>query len=162
MRTEPFAAHETRSRVKPEGNSPVWVSLNLLESLGLLGFVQYIFENDTDIAEPIHVFGIGGIAEAPLERDIGSAADQAARAMALPSRLENADEEDFEHFCPILQTKPSTQMIGVARLTYRPHTRRTAAWFADLQQTAQGWIDLFSELAAKAVKASFRREANFA
>jgi hypothetical protein len=130
--------------------------------MGLLSFVPHIFENDTDTAEPIHVFGVGGIAEAPREQEIGEAADLAARAMALPSKLAEAEENGFEHFCPILKTKPTAQMIGVARLTYRPHTRRTAEWFAELNRAAQGWIETFDRLAEKGEKASYQRAANYA
>lgn len=150
----PFAEHKLRKANQGEAN-PTWKSIRLMESMGLLSFVPHIFDNDTDAAEPIHVYGIGGIAEAPIEKEIGDAADCAARAMALPSKLEEAIEDGFQYFCPILQTMPSAQMIGVARLTYRPHTKRTATWFAELHQTAPEWIKLFGELTAKAERAGF-------
>jgi hypothetical protein len=158
----PFAAHRSRTNVKSEDNSPTWGSLKLLQSMGLLCFVPHIFENDTKAAEPIHVYGIGVTAEAAIEGEIGRAANQAACAMCLPSKLERAMEDGFRYFCPVLSTKPSVQMIAVARLTYRPHTKRTGAWFAGLQQTAPGWIRIFSELAAKGETAAFRRMTNYA
>jgi hypothetical protein len=157
----PFVDHEFRER-KPGGVSPTWDSVRLLESMGLLSFVPHIFENDTDVAEPIHPYGIGETAEAPIEREIGDAADLAARTMALPSKLEEAEGQGFQYFCPVLKSKPSAQMIGVARLSYRPHTRRTQAWFAELHQVSQGWIEVFGKLAAKGEKASFQRTANYA
>jgi len=160
--TGPFIAHQGRTQAKPKDQSPAWESLHLLKNMGLLSFVPHIFDNDTDTAEPIHVFGVGGIAEAPREQEIGEATDLAARAMALPSKLAEAEENDFEHFCPILKTKPTAQMIGVARLTYRPHTRRTAEWFAELNRAAQGWIETFDRLAEKGEKASYQRAANYA
>jgi hypothetical protein len=160
--TGPFAAHEIRPKAKPEDESPTWKSLRLLQDLGLLSFVPHIFENDTDTAEPIHPYGIRQTAEAPIELEIGDAADRAARAMCLPSKLDEAIEDGFQHFCPILKTKPTAQMIGVARLTYRPHTRRTAEWFAELNRTAQGWIETFDSLAAKGEKSSYQRAVNYA
>jgi hypothetical protein len=159
--TGPFEVHRNRTKVGPKDDHPAWESMRLLQSMGLLSFVPHIFENDTDVAEPIHVFGVGETAEAPIEREIGIAADRAARAMCLPSRLENAEENGFRFFCPILHTIPSAQMIGVARLTYRPHTRRTAAWFAQLHQAAPGWIDLFGNLAEKGKIAGSQRMVNY-
>jgi hypothetical protein len=160
--TGPFAAHSSRRKAEPQDESPAWKSLQLLQSMGLLSFVPHIFENGTDTAEPIHAYGIGATGEVPLEREIGDAADQAARAMALPSKLEDAEEDGYEYFCPILKTKPTAQMIGVARLTYRPHTRRTAEWYAELNRTAPGWIETFGTLTTRAESASFMRAANYA
>jgi hypothetical protein len=158
----PFAAHRSRPKVKPEDSSPAWESLNLLKTMGLVSFVPHIFENDTNAAEPIHVYGLGSTAEDPLEQEIGAAADRAARAMCLPSRLETAADDGFEHFCPVLRTKPSAQMVGVARLTYRPDTKRTAAWQAQLHQAAPVWLETFEKLADKGKIADFLRKENYA
>lgn len=160
--TGPFATHRSRTKTEPESESPTWESVNLLKSMGLLSFVPHVFENGTNAAEPIHVYGIGEVSEVPLEREIGDAADRAARAMALSSKLDEAIEDGFQYFCPVLKTKPDAQMIGVARLTYRPHTKRTASWFADLHQTAPVWIEAFRLCAAKGEKAALRRTANYA
>lgn len=158
----PFTRHKCRQREKPEDESPGWQSLQLLQRMGLLSFVPHIFENDTNVAEPIHVYGIGETAEAPIEQEIGSAADLAGRAMCLPSKVEEAEGQGFQHFCPVLSTKPNVQMIGVARLTYRPHTKRTKAWFAELQQTSPAWIETFQKLAATGEIAGNQRLANYA
>lgn len=158
--TGPFAAHQDRPQVNNQ--SPTWTIIDLLQNMGLLSFVPHIFENGTNAAEPIHVYGVSATAEAPIEREIGDAADRAARAMALPSKLEEAEEAGFKFFCPVLRTMPNAQMIGVARLTYRPRTRRTKEWFAELHMTAPGWIETFEKLAAKGESASFQRAANYA
>ncbi len=160
--TGPFADHSSRTKSKPEDEFPIWASIRLLKTMGLLSFVPHIFENDTDAAEPIHVYGVGGHSEAPVEREIGSAASQAASLMCLPTKLEKAMEDGFQYFCPVLRTKPSAQMIGVARLTYRPRTKRTAAWFEELHQSAPTWIRIFTDLAAKGETATYRRMTNYA
>ncbi len=160
--TGPFADHSRRTKSKPEDEFPIWASVRLLTTMGLLSFVPHIFENDTDAAEPIHVYGIGGRAEAPIEREIGSAAHEAGSAMCLPTKPEKAMGDGFHYFCPVLRTKPSAQMIGVARLTYRPHTKRTGAWFAELQQSGPGWIRMFTDLAANGETAADRRMTNYA
>jgi hypothetical protein len=80
----------------------------------------------------------------------------------LPSPLATAEEDGFEHFCPVLHTRPFAQMVGVARLTYRPCTRRTEGWLAELRQAAPGWIKTFEKLAEKGEEADFLREENYA
>ena len=54
----------------------------------------------------VHPYGIGGAGEEPIETEPGSAADAAARAMCLPSKLQLAMDEGYEHFCLVLHTKP--------------------------------------------------------
>lgn len=160
--TGPFAVHKDRINAEPDDDCPMSESVDLLEEMGLLSFIPHVFENDTDVAEPFHVYGTGKIGEIPVEKKIGDAADRAARAMAVPKRIDEAKERGFEYFCPIQQTKPSAQMIGVARLTYRPHTRRTASWFAELQRTAPAWIETFRKLTEKAEMAALTRKAKCA
>jgi hypothetical protein len=118
--------------------------------MGLLSFVPHIFENDSPESEIHHPYGIGTKGEEPIETEIGDAAEMAARAMCPEWMIENAENEGFEHFCPISRTMPNIQMIGVARLRYRPHTSRTAAWYAQLQQFGSTWIDRYQALAASA------------
>jgi len=149
-RTGLLAAHQARTAKGAKNGPPVLESIELLEKMGLVSFVPHIFENETAFAEPIHPFGIGGAAEVPAEQEIGRAAHDAARMMALPGKIEEAEEAGFEYFCPILNTIPSARMVGVARLTYRPQTRRTATWFAELQQNAPGWIKNFQRLTEEA------------
>ena len=65
------------------------------------------------------------------------------------SKLKEAEDEGFEYFCPVLKTLPSTQMIGVARLTYRPHTRRTKGGSGELELKGRGWIEAYEKLAGE-------------
>ena len=87
--------------------------------MGLLSFVPHIFENDTDTAEAIHVYGIGETAETPIEREIGDAVDHAARAMAV-----NGSDPEYpgrygpESLAPV--EKPALNTGGRARM---PKTR---------------------------------------
>ena len=80
----------------------------------------------------------------------------------LPSTLATAEEDGFEHFCPVLHTRPFAQMVGVARLTYRPDTKRTAAWQAQLHEAAPVWLETFEKLADKGKIADFLRKENYA
>ena len=144
----PFAAHEKRPGAA--GRHPVWDSIDLLEKMGLLSFIPHIFENDSPEAEIHHPYGVGTQGEEPIETEIGEAAELAARAMCPEWMIEHAENEGFEHFCPASQTMPNIEMVGVARLRYRPHTSRTAAWYAQLQQFGSTWIEKYQNLAATA------------
>lgn len=164
----PLLAHRVRKMATPDDQRPIWASVCMLMNLGLLSFVPHIFEfadvnHMNDIGEPIHAYGVGGPAEDPIEQEIGEAADRAAREMCLPSMLAAAAEnEGFQYFCPVLKTKPLAQMVGVGRLTYRPHTKRTATWSAELHQAGRTWIKMFDDLFAKADWLTAKRKENFA
>jgi hypothetical protein len=153
----PLAAHQHRPKANPDAAHPVWESVNLLQRLGLLSFIPHIFENRSAQAEIIHPYGIGTGGEEPIETEIGSAADAAARLMCLPSKLDAAEDEGYRHYCPVLHTQPDAQMVGIARLRYRPHTRRTATWYAELQECASDYVDLYDKLTANAEDATHTR-----
>jgi len=156
----PFNAHKTRQKRSADSEPPCWDSLKLLEKMGLLYFVPHLFENDSQEAQPIHAYGIGRSGEEPMERQIGDAADEAARAIAI-WRIE-AERDGSEYFCPVVRTYPNVQMAGVARLRYRPHTSRTSAWFAQLQESGPDWIGKYRELAEKAESSQPDSFPNFA
>src|SRR5205085_246957 len=95
-------------------------------------------------AEIIHSFGIG--AGEPLETAMGQAAHEAGSAMVPEFKKDKAVHEGYCHFAPVPNTLPKVQMIGVARLRYRPHTSRTSDWYGDLSRTALGWVERYEEL----------------
>jgi hypothetical protein len=157
-----LAAPGSEAKEAPEENSTELDSLNLLLEMNLLSFVPHIYENDTDSAEPIHAFGIGGVSEDPLERNIGDAAQSAARACAPTQRLREAEKAGFNYFCPIPRSKPAAQMIGVARLPHRPQTRRTQAWSQHLRETTPRWIDFFENSVKSDERTVFQMPAKLA
>lgn len=140
----PLAAHKTQP--KKENEHPVWKSVGLLEEMGLLTFVPHLFESSSTQAEPIHPYGIGANGEEPIETRIGEAAGTAAQLMCAEWAIEPAKSEGFEYFCPVPRTKPDVQLIGVARLRYRPHTKRTAAWYAQLHSSGNAAISHYEEI----------------
>jgi hypothetical protein len=144
----PFAAHEASANVA--GEHPVSASIGLLERMGLLTFIPHIFENDSPEAEIHHPYGIGAKGEESIETEIGEAAEAAARAMCPEWMISNAEDDGFEHFCPVSRTMPNIEMIGVARLRYRSHTSRTAAWYDQLQHTGGKWVEEYQDLEARA------------
>jgi hypothetical protein len=46
-----------------------------------------------------------------------------------------------------IQLIASIEVIGfIARLTYRPQTRVTAAWYANVQETTAEYLDLYAKV----------------
>lgn len=144
----PFEAHASRPR--SEGaDHPAWDTIELLERMGLLAFVPHLMENSSPQAEIIHPLGREKGAE-EIEQQLERAATRAAWAMCLDKQLEDAFSWRANYYCPVPNTLPDAQLVGIARLHYRPHTRRTADWYGDLMNSAPGYIARYQELAAKA------------
>ena len=144
--TGPFAVHEQRPK-KTDENHLVWENLRQLEKNGLLTFVPHLWESDSKDAEVLHAYGIEGIGGEQVEIEIGQGAHLAGQAMVLDAKV---DGLSGYYLAPVKNTLPNVQMVGVVRLTYRPHTSRTANWFADLNETAPRWIQIYRELRQKA------------
>lgn len=144
--TGPFAAHVQRPEKKDQ-NHPLWENLDQLQKNGLLTFVPHLWESDSKDAEVLHAYGIEGIGGEQKEIEIGQAAHLAGQAMVLEAKV---DGLSGCYLAPVKYTLPNVQMVGVVRLTYRPHTSRTANWFAELNEKAPHWIQLYRELRQKA------------
>ncbi|WP_207901331.1 hypothetical protein [Acidipila rosea] len=154
-----FAPHQHLEPRQADAPSPVWESVALLEQMGLLTFVPHIVENSSMSAESIHPYGTGGSDEDPLEREIAYAADSAAREMCIESALERAENSGYRHLCPVIVTLPDVQMVGIARLRYRPHTTRTAAWHAQLYVSGHKWLETYHGMGQNAEGRCSRRAA---
>jgi hypothetical protein len=149
----PFVAHQSRPRVEGK-DSPVWGDIAQLCRCGLLTFVPHLWEGDSNQAEVIHAYGIEGIGGEQIEIELGDAANHAGLRMALESRVRQVQFEGYSWMAPIKNTLPDAQLIGVGRLRYRPHTRRTSEWFADLTESAPRWTQIYQDLCTKAEEAT--------
>jgi hypothetical protein len=105
-----------------------------LVAAGLLEWVPTLFESDNDEAESLHPYGLGG--SDSLEDRLGRAAHAAAEALLTPGQRIWANDEGLS-LVPVPQHIAKVQMIGIARLRYRPRTSKTAAWWADLQRKGE-------------------------
>ncbi|MGA2672152.1 MAG: hypothetical protein ABSE99_02890 [Terracidiphilus sp.] len=143
----PFRIHQSRPKLNPDAQ-PTWDSLHILEQTGVLTFIPHLVENDTKAAEPIHAVGIGGHSEHPIETQIGNEARRTAVAMCQPWQLERA-QRDGLILCPVSRDYPNAQLVGIARLHYRPHTKRTSAWSSNLQYAGPKCVDHFRRMAAE-------------
>jgi hypothetical protein len=145
----PMKSHQSRPQAAGSDH-PIWDSVRSLRKQGLLTFVPHLWETDVPSqAEIIHSYGIGASGES-IEVEMGTAAHQAALVMVPEFKIEKAFRDGYYHFAPVANTIPKVQMIGVARLRYRPHTARTRDWYGDLWRGAPKWLQKYAEIQKEA------------
>lgn len=138
--------HQYRPK-QANGDSGFWVSVRALQQQGLLTFVPHLWDQyPANGGEVLHAYGIYGAGEQP-EREIGTAAHSAAQAMVPDWKLAKGD---YCHLAPIVRTMPNVQMVGVARLRYRPKTRRTRAWWSELSSKAPSTVATYEKMGKSA------------
>jgi hypothetical protein len=144
----PAFSHYRARRARPhEADKGIeWRAITLLTDMGLLNFIPHLVESDSADAEVVHPLGMGNRWEEPIEAEIGEAARDAAASMCADWAMQNAENDDFENFCPVLRTLPNVQLIGIARLRYRPHTKMTSAWYAQLCESGKAAIEKYRKL----------------
>lgn len=116
-----------------------------LSDLGLIEWMPYLFESDSEDAEPIHPYG--DYKDDTIEGRLAVSADRAGAALLTNSQLEWAREKGL-YLAPVPQHIANVRMIGIARLRYRPKTKLTAAWFADQEFKGDGYIQKYEEIYA--------------
>jgi hypothetical protein len=114
--------------------------------LGLIQWVPHLFESDEPDAEIIHAVGITG--SDSLEDRIGLAAEEAGLAMLNDQQRQYVDSHGPQ-LVPVLRHFANVQMIGIARLRYRPHTKLTAAWWHDLHTKGEKYLAQYEALAKR-------------
>jgi len=121
--------------------------LELIRRLGLLEYVPYVYEGDDVDAEPL--FPVGGRAEhGELEHALGQAAHRAGLALLTEPQQDGAEYRGLV-LVPLPAHLVNAQLVGVVRLRYRPHTRRTRAWYARLHEQAAKWLNTLRKLAGE-------------
>ncbi|MBV8521048.1 MAG: hypothetical protein JOY71_02765 [Acetobacteraceae bacterium] len=133
-------------RQRDRGWKTFWDAFQQLRQLSLIDFVGHLIEADTANAEVIHPYAIGN-GEAS-EQLVARAAHKAAEAMLTPGQRQWAEQHSLR-LVPVRAHIAEAQMVGIARLRYRPRTNATAAWYARMTE----WDEMaarFYELAAEA------------
>jgi hypothetical protein len=106
-----------------------------LTDLGLLEMVPHLFESADESGQPIHPLSMGG--SNSIEDQLGAAASAAACALLTDAQYDWVRANAIEILVPVPRHIARVEVIGIARLRYRPHTRMTAAWWADLTAKAE-------------------------
>jgi hypothetical protein len=130
---------------RDEGWSVFWEAWKQLVNLGLVELVGHLIEADTAEAEILHPYAIGD--GEVWERSIAVAAHAAGHALLTEAQQRWAERHELR-LVPVRAHITEVQMVGIARLSYRPRTRSTAAWFARMAE----WEEVvrnFRQLAEK-------------
>lgn len=116
-----------------------------LEALGLVQCVPHLFESDSRESEILHPLGDCET----LERKVTKAAEQAVIRMheAIDANS-NLSVNDGYLFVPVPRHLKKAHVIGIWRLRYRPQTKMTGAWWAELNNSTKRHIELYSKMAA--------------
>ena len=110
-----------------------WDAWGLLKRLGLVQIVGHLVEADNDDAELIHPCAAQEGEQ--FERDLAFAANMAGAALLTEGQRQWAAEHCIQ-LVPVASHIAAVQMVGLARLRYRPRTKATAAWAAAKQKWA--------------------------
>jgi hypothetical protein len=147
---EPLLCHRRDDLPEGQRAADLFSRVDRLKKLGLIEWIPHLLESDLPDAEIIHPFGMGNTATT--EDALGSAGHAAGLAMVTPGQYEWAKRElgtAGVWLAPVPEHITNVEMIGVARLRYRPHTSLTAAWWAELQQKGQLFRREYLDLARR-------------
>jgi hypothetical protein len=128
---------------RQDGEHPggeLWRRFTVLEQLGLIEWVPYLFEGPD--GEPLHALHLGGN---DLERELYRACTAAAERRLNDWQLERAESSNSP-LVPVSAHMEQVTMIGIVRLRYRPDTRLTAAWWADFNARSQHYIEFYNRI----------------
>ena len=133
---EPFLTGKCGKDGRDTGSPDFWATLAKLEACGLLTFIPHVFESEQPEGEILHAYPLGETGEV-WERGVAEAADTAARSL-LDLEQKKWAAENKQHFLPV-PSHIGPAVIGIARLRYRPQTRKTAAWLAQSKERSDAW-----------------------
>jgi len=100
-----------------------------LRTLGLVEMVAHLVHADTAEGEVLHPMALDGTG-LEVEREVAVAAMRAGLAMVTPGQGEWAATQGAVALAPVLRHIERVQMLGIARLRYRPRTGRTLVFAA--------------------------------
>lgn len=129
-----------------------WDCFHLLKEAGLIEFVAHLVEGDSDDAEIIHPLPYPDTGETG-EQEITKQAIGAARLMAPYFK------DKSTMLAPVLSRLANVQMVGIARLKYRPQTTKTAEWLsnaAEWKKYASGYEAMAAQIEDSGIKVASR------
>jgi len=118
-----------------------------LSNLGLIEWVPHLVESAEESGEIIHPLQTG--TSETIEDRLRRAAHEAGRALVTEGQYAWTVKNGIDQLVPVPRHIANVQMIGIARLRYRPHTKMTSAWWADLNANAEKHLARYAEIAAR-------------
>lgn len=140
--TEPHCSRQT------DGDLMFWHCLRRLQEQRLIEFVPHLCESEKPDSEMIHPYGVDWSEKGleNLENVVGQAAHYAAMEMCRPGYSLKGNA----YLAPVPRNYCNVQMVGIASLHYRPHTKLTSEWWAVLQKRLPEHIRTYEALRDKA------------
>jgi hypothetical protein len=111
------------------GMSHFWTCWRRLQGLGLVEYIAHLVDADTAQGEIIHPLAEDG-SGLDVEWDLGLVAHQAAARIITPGQHGWAEGQGVVALAPVLRHVEGVQLLGIARLRYRPRTSRTLAFLS--------------------------------
>ena len=125
---------EERAHIKRDVWSAFWSCLQVIEDCGVIEWVPYLVEGDGSEAEIIHPL-CWEATDSP-EYELAALAHEAAVLMArfagTPALRDLSSTKIGDcllNLAPIPRHFQNVQLLGIARLRYRAHTKITSIWF---------------------------------
>ncbi len=155
--TEPHLLLEDEISGDGTEASALYERFKLLGSLGLVERVPYLF--DGPAGEPVHPMYEDS--DIQVERELFRACSDAGWALLNDTRRDRADELGG-FIAPVPAHIGQVQVFDVYRLRYRPHTRLTAAWWADHQQACAEYMRRYSAISSAEGEGSMDEHKHYA
>jgi hypothetical protein len=127
--------------------------IKLLVDAGIIEWVPHVVEGDGPEAEIIHAIDWNGTDE--IQDRLGSVAHKAGMLLACRCGLHWAKDsletapKDLAYYVPAPRSTPNIQIVGIARLRYRAHTKVTTLWFARLNERGEQNLAVYNGLIAE-------------
>jgi hypothetical protein len=116
-----------------------------LLNLGLVQWIDHLVHTDDEEGEILHPLPLRPTDRA-VEHQLTTAARHAAEAMLTPRKVASTENKRFVALVPVKRHIEAVQLVGIARLRYRPWTAPTKA-FVDRDQEWQAITRQFQALA---------------
>ena len=90
------------------------------------------------------------------ERQVALAAHEAGRAMITDHNYAKAQAALGcpPWLCPVRSHVTDVELVGIARVVHRPHTRRTSAWARNFLHQCEAHRALFASLSENAIRSA--------
>jgi hypothetical protein len=131
FRTGKHITRDDDTQVDTGIDSEFWPAVHTLENLGLVERVGMLLDGDDDAAEVIHPYPMRD--GEPAERKLADMARLAGTAMITDGQRQWAEQEGYSYLVPVRRHIVHATVAEIYRLKYRPHTKATAAWYAEMQ-----------------------------
>jgi len=136
----PLARFKSTTKEPPKDGWPSWQFLGALQRMGLLEAVHYLAEGESADSELLHP--LTGDADALAVRDAAYCAIDGLPEWVLGRQANSG----YDYILPVIRDIPAPAVWGVYRLTFRPHTKLTAAWWAQHKAACKRFTSIYNAI----------------